>query len=697
MLEARKISLLNEGIISLFTLLLSFGFTSQLFGACSNPAYNVGAWATYNNGDIVSSGGIDYRANAGAAPDGAYAVAPPSAGWVVDANPCAGPVPILAATTGASSVTETTAESGGNVTSDNGSAITERGIVYGTSSNPTTADSKVTTAGTTGAFGPLSMTGLTGETKYFVRAYAINGNGTGYGTETYFRTGKSPTVVTDDPPWDIYCESVTLGMERTAFGRDYSVSPTDALGTPFSEFTEVGYIYGTSNADVTSSTVSSLDGASVKEVSFTYKLSPAVNGRVIPEPAHEITGLTPSTTYYYKAYGTNSQGTSYGSVVSFTTTAACKVFYSCAYDAAVANRWSYNSDCSTNDGADVDGTSICYHRHDWGVTAMTDMDAHLDAEVAGQPMTVGPYRLVVQSGSRVYTNHSLFPSGAQLIVQSNGRYGHVGTLNFESDKVAGTGNMFSRVENTDGSILVKGSYSNKLDISGTGEFCYRGSWTNAKTDNMGQGGINGDYDPTPTFGATRYTNGSCLGTAVLPVELLSFEVQYKNLGHVDLTWVTGSELNNDYFEVWASEDGVRWDVIEVIDGAGTTDRVSYYTTIDGDVNGLTQKYYALRQVDFDGSTNTSKVKYVSFEGKGGIINVVEVGNLIQVIIDGEYEFIDPKFYTMDGKEIQSTFSVRGGNKLTVLDIVKPNDSVGLHLLTVKAGSNRFTRKVVLSR
>ena len=69
------------------------------------------------------------------------------------------------------------ATAGGNITSDGGSPITERGVVYGTSANPTTAGSKVVdAAGGTGSFS-VTLTGLTPSTYYYVRAYAINGGG----------------------------------------------------------------------------------------------------------------------------------------------------------------------------------------------------------------------------------------------------------------------------------------------------------------------------------------------------------------------------------------------------------------------------------------------------------------------------------------------------------------------------------------
>jgi hypothetical protein len=76
----------------------------------------------------------------------------------------------------------------GNVTSDGGAAITERGICWNLIGTPTTADSKATSAGTTGAY-TADMTGLSPNTLYYVRAYAVNAVGTSYGEQVTVTTG----------------------------------------------------------------------------------------------------------------------------------------------------------------------------------------------------------------------------------------------------------------------------------------------------------------------------------------------------------------------------------------------------------------------------------------------------------------------------------------------------------------------------
>lgn len=84
-------------------------------------------------------------------------------------------------------ITETTAECGGTITSDGGAAVTARGVCWSMNATPTTADS-ITTDGTGAGNFTSSLTGLTAGTPYYVRAYAANSVGTGYGSVDSFTT-----------------------------------------------------------------------------------------------------------------------------------------------------------------------------------------------------------------------------------------------------------------------------------------------------------------------------------------------------------------------------------------------------------------------------------------------------------------------------------------------------------------------------
>ena len=191
-------------------------------------------------------------------------------------------------TTAATDISYTSATIGGNVTSDGGVSVTERGICYSTSQNPTTSSSKKTSGSGTGSFS-VSLTGLSNGTTYYARAYATNKKGTSYGEQKTFTT-KSYTkaTVSTTAATDISYISVTVGGNVTSDG-----------GTIV---TERGICYSTSqNPTITNNKVISGNGIG----SFTCNL----------------TDLQDETTYYVRAYAINTKGISYGEQKSFTTKA----------------------------------------------------------------------------------------------------------------------------------------------------------------------------------------------------------------------------------------------------------------------------------------------------------------------------------------------------------------------------------------
>ncbi len=97
------------------------------------------------------------------------------------------------ATERVTNITATSATGAGIVYGDNNSAITERGVCWNTSGNPTTSDSKATSAGTTGGY-TASLSSLSTDTTYYVRAYATNAIGTGYGAQITFKHTSVPTA-----------------------------------------------------------------------------------------------------------------------------------------------------------------------------------------------------------------------------------------------------------------------------------------------------------------------------------------------------------------------------------------------------------------------------------------------------------------------------------------------------------------------
>jgi hypothetical protein len=198
-------------------------------------------------------------------------------------------LPILT-TVPTTSITATTALSGGDVSTGVGPAINARGVCWGTAHNPDVTGNHTTNGSGSGTF-TSPITGLTANTTYYVRAYAINSVGTGYGNEISFTTTTSTTALPT-----VTTTAVTAINMTTAAGGGNIIADGGAA------ITARGVCWGTAaNPDITLSTKTT-------------------DGTGIGNFASAITGLTAGTTYHVRAYATNSVGTAYGSDVSFTTT-----------------------------------------------------------------------------------------------------------------------------------------------------------------------------------------------------------------------------------------------------------------------------------------------------------------------------------------------------------------------------------------
>lgn len=122
----------------------------------------------------------------------------------------------------------------------------------------------------------------------------------------------------------------------------------------------------------------------------------------------------------------------------------------------------------------------------------------------------------------------------------------------------------------------------------------------------------------------------------LPIELISFDGYNKSNNNI-LTWSTASENNNDYFTVERSEDGVSWDIIYTVDGAGNSQSKINYSLVDNSYREVIN-YYRLKQVDYDGQSELFE-KIVSIDNSLAIKKVVRTTNLLGQDIDEYYRGI----------------------------------------------------------
>ena len=209
---------------------------------------------------------------------------------IIIINSCKKEVVIPTLTT--SSVTDITinsATTGGSITKDGGAAVTARGVCWGTTANPVISGSHTSDNSGTGSF-TSSLTDLTPNTDYHVRAYATNKAGTAYGADVTFTTTAIvvPTLTT----------TAVTGMTLTTAASGGNIT-ADGGGA----VTARGVCWATTANPVIGATNTTTDGTGTGV--FTSA----------------ITGLLAGTGYHVRAYATNSAGTAYGADVPFTTLA----------------------------------------------------------------------------------------------------------------------------------------------------------------------------------------------------------------------------------------------------------------------------------------------------------------------------------------------------------------------------------------
>ena len=282
-----------------------------------------------------------------------------------------------------SSVTSNSASCSAEVISDGDRQVTERGICWGKSPYPTKLNNYASSGTGVGSY-VCSMTNLNPGTNYYVRAYAINSAGTVYGEDVQFVTSSVAPTVTTQAANNITSSSANVtgtisstgGSTITEVGfiyqaeGDYSTKSVKAQisGSSFSyQLTNLSpgtkyYVkayaqnangqgegtvvtFTTSSGQPQVSTVSSSNvssqtatvtgnivsdgGFSITECGICYSSTnkkPTLSDNVVTASALsgqfncQLTGLTPSTKYYYCAYAKNANGVAYGSSLNFTTT-----------------------------------------------------------------------------------------------------------------------------------------------------------------------------------------------------------------------------------------------------------------------------------------------------------------------------------------------------------------------------------------
>ena len=186
-------------------------------------------------------------------------------------------------------------------------------------------------------------------------------------------------------------------------------------------------------------------------------------------------------------------------------------------------------------------------------------------------------------------------------------------------------------------------------------------------------------------------------SVTLPIELISFEANCIGNNLVSVEWSSASETNNDYFTIERSRNGNSFEVIAIIDGAGTSSTTQYYNwTCESSLTGI--NYYRLKQTDFNGQFeyfNSIAVENSCIDTPAELTifpNPVADDIGIQ-FFSSNNETVIIEVYDVVGKLIASISSaVLEGDNLFTLNI--PAIASGIYMLNVKTKSKFISKKFI---
>lgn len=191
-------------------------------------------------------------------------------------------------------------------------------------------------------------------------------------------------------------------------------------------------------------------------------------------------------------------------------------------------------------------------------------------------------------------------------------------------------------------------------------------------------------------------SGNCSNVvcSALPVELMDFKGALGN-DRINLIWKTASELNNSGFEIQKSKNGRDWQIIDFVEGQGTTTEFNEYQYEDlNPFSGI--NYYRLKQIDFDGAFEFSKVIAVEYDNSERSINVFPnpSNGLINLQIDNpSSQRMKIKISDNLGRKIWESELVEGeSNWRKEIEII----GNGIYFVTAQIGNEIFYERAVIT-
>ena len=187
----------------------------------------------------------------------------------------------------------------------------------------------------------------------------------------------------------------------------------------------------------------------------------------------------------------------------------------------------------------------------------------------------------------------------------------------------GVTNLIVHVNNNDGSYA-----------SGYPIFHYTNYNVSTSTRTMKYGAQDGSMGPTSGTRLYARPDIRFYTPSTLPIELIDFKPVYKD-GLVLLKWSTASESKNDYFTVEKSTDGLNFESIGYVKGAGESTQLINYQLVDNRIS-TDVMYYRLKQTDFDGKFTFSDIESILVKNDEFILYPNPVSNKINLVYNSDF-------------------------------------------------------------
>lgn len=267
------------------------------------------------------------------------------------------------------------------------------------------------------------------------------------------------------------------------------------------------------------------------------------------------------------------------------------------------------------------------------------------------------------------------------------------------NRTVGTSNVSVRLYWENGTRSGINTFSSDLHISRFDGTTWQDHGSGVMTGSAALGTIT---TPAVVTSFSPFTFASITASTLinpLPVELVSFSAILSSK-QVDIAWETASETNNDYFTIEKSKDGVNFEELMRVKGAGnSTQHLSYFDIDQSPWGGIS--YYRLKQTDFNGNFNYSSI--VPVENNSGLDPGISIfpnpsaaGSITYIALtDLEGSEVLVVLRDLTGKEVYSKAVISSSrNEIVAID---PEGKLakGSYLVTASSANNLYSKKLII--